>query len=124
MNGKFQNNIPDLPRLDKTRYEQIFKVYNIKDTPKNFYFYNITKGIKINPDNIDDSYIFKFTPDRNIPWTTLAYSFYGSIYMWWIIKILNHNANIFHAEAGVTLDIIRPEYIEQVLDAINSQISV
>lgn len=124
MNGKFQNSISDLPKLDRSRYEKIFKVYNIENTPKNFYFYNITKGIKINPNDIDDSYILNFKLDRNVPWTTLAYNLYGSIYMWWIIKILNPEANIFHAEAGTTLKLIRPEYVEQVLDIINSQLSV
>lgn len=123
MNGKFQNNIKELPQLDKSRYERIFKVYNIENTPKNFYFYNITKGVKIDTNNIDSRYIVNITLNRNVPWTTLAYNLYGSIYMWWLIKVLNPDTNIFHADAGTTLKVIRPEYIDQVLDAIASQLA-
>lgn len=124
MTGKFQNDISDLPFLDKSRYEKIFKVYNVDNTPKNFYFYNITKGIKIDTSKLDDSYFTNLTLTRNTPWTTLAYMLYGSIYMWWLIKIVNPDTNIFHAEASNTIKVIRPEYIEQVLDVINSQLYI
>lgn len=124
MIGKFQNDINKLPSLDRSRYERIFKVYTVDNTPKNFYFYNITKGVKINTDDIDDNYVIKFTPNRNIPWTTLAYSLYGSMYLWWLIKIINPDANIFHADAGVQLKIIKPEYVDQVINIISDQLSV
>ncbi len=43
MEGKFQNNIEELPTLELYRYENIFKVFETGD--KNFYYYNILKKL-------------------------------------------------------------------------------
>lgn len=124
MAGLYQNEIPTLKVLDKNRYETLFRIYNVEDTPNNFYFYNITKGVKIDASNIDDSYIFEYTLDRNMPWTTLSYRLYGTIYLWWLVKVLNPNSGLFRIEAGTTLKLIRPEFLEQVLDTIQDQIKI
>ena len=124
MAGKYQSEIAALPVLDKNRYETLFRVYNVEDTPNNFYYYNITKGIKINPDNIDENYIIEFTTDRDMPWTTLAARLYGSMFLWWLVKILNPDSGLFSVKSGTTLKLIRPEFLEAVLDSIQSQIKV
>jgi len=41
MDGKYQNNIDELPNLEDYRYENIFKIYQKGD--KDFYYYNILK---------------------------------------------------------------------------------
>ena len=50
MEGNFQNNIDDLPRLNSTRYENIFKIYKEKDI---YYYYNIIQSLYL-PSNIDE----------------------------------------------------------------------
>lgn len=124
MDGKYQNDIQELPTLDKDRYENLFRIYNVTDAPNNFYYYNITKNVKIDPDDVDDAYIIKFTADRDIPWTTLSYGLYGSIYLWWLVKLLNPDTDPFIVESGTTLKVIRPEFVEQVLNVISQQVSV
>jgi hypothetical protein len=124
MTGTFQNNIKELPSLNKTRYERIFKVYNVEDSPKKFFFYNINKGIKIDVDNIDETYTTTLVINGNIPWTTLSYNIYGTIYLWWLIKLINPDTNIFHVESGSTIKIIKPEYVDVVIDFISSQLSI
>jgi len=122
MSARYQNDIPELDVLDNSRYENLFRVYNVEDSPKNFYYYNITKGVKIDPDNIDPAYIYNITIDRDVPWTTLSYKLYNTIYLWWIIKIINPDTDLFIVKSGTELKLIRPEFIDQVLELIQSQI--
>lgn len=125
MDGKYQNSISELPSIDSSRYESIFKVYNISDTPNNFFFYNITKGIKIDVKTIDPVYVYDLIIDRDMPWTTVAYRLYGSVYMWWIIRILNPDkSNLFSVKSGTKLTVIKQEYIKPVIEAIASQLKV
>jgi hypothetical protein len=124
MDGKFQKDIPELPTLDKNRYETLFRIYNVEDSPKNFYYYNITKSIKIDTSNLDDYFFQKYTLNRNTPWTTLSYQLYGTMFLWWLIKLLNPDTDVFVAKAESEIRIIRPEFLEAVLDEIQSQIAV
>ena len=124
MAGQYQNEIATLPVLSKNRYETLFRVYNVEDTPNNFFYYNITKGIKLDIDNIDETYIFEYIMDRDMPWTTLAARLYGSMFLWWLIKILNPDTGLFSIKSGTKLKLIRPEFLEAVLDSIQNQIKV
>jgi hypothetical protein len=122
--GKYQNEIQDLPTLNKERYETLFKVYNASDTPNNFYFYNITKSIKLDTSNLDEFYFITYTVNKNTPWTTLAYQLYGSQFLWWFIKLLNPNTDIFIVKAGSKITVIKPEFLDQILNIIQAQIKV
>jgi hypothetical protein len=125
MDGQYQNNISELPSLDNSRYESIFRVYNASDTPNNFFYYNITRGVKINADNLDPNYYYELTVDRDIPWTTLAYRLYGSIYLWWLIRLINPSSNnLFSVKSGSKLKVIKQEYVKQVLEAIATQLKI
>lgn len=123
MSGEYQNDIPELPLLNTSRYESIFKVYNVEDTAKNFYYYNITKAVKINGDNLDPNYYNEIVVDIDIPWTTLAYRLYGSMYLWWLIRIINpDSSNLFSVKRGSRLKVIKQEYIQQVLALVAEQL--
>ena len=39
--GALQNDIIELPKLNQSDYERIFRVYQIESNNKNFYHYNI-----------------------------------------------------------------------------------
>jgi hypothetical protein len=100
-------------------------VYNASDTPNNFFYYNITRGVKINADNLDPNYYYELTVDRDIPWTTLAYRLYGSIYLWWLIRLINPSSNnLFSVKSGSKLKVIKQEYVKQVLEAIATQLKI
>ena len=122
--GPYQNEIQELPTLDKNRYETLFRVYNASDTPNNFYYYNITRGVKIDTSNLDPTYFTTYTVNKDIPWTTLSYELYGTIYLWWFIKILNPDTDLFICKSGSKISVINPEFLEQVIDIIQSQIKV
>lgn len=120
MDGNYQNNIIELKNLELTRYENIFKIFNTGD--KNFYYYNIVKKISI-PDNLDERLFYHVILPKGIPLTTLSYNAYGTIDLWWLILILNNITNpIKNLPEGKKVRLLKPEYIEQILDSIQTQL--
>lgn len=121
--GLYQNQISNLPSISRERYENIFKLYNTPTSSGNTtYFYNILNKIQIPPD-IDNSILGTITPSSNMPWTTLSNKLYGSIFLWWIIFLINKPEDIFTVKAGVTYKYILPEYLDSIIANIHSQIS-
>jgi len=126
MEGKFQNNITELPELETYRYENIFKVYETKDLgisgDKNFLMYNIVKKIHI-PDNLDNSFFDFFTLNKNLPLTTISYQIYSTTYLWWLIMLVNKIINPYkNLPVGQKIRYIKPEYVKIVLDTITKQL--
>ena len=120
--GDFQFNITDLPLLERERYENIFKVYEVEKSPNNFYyFYNILKKIEI-PKTLDKEIVGELDLNTKLPWTTLSYKLYGTQYLWWLLFLLNKPKNIFYAEPGLTIEYVKPDYIAQVVNSIQAQI--
>lgn len=115
MDGKYQNQITTLPKLNDLRYENIFKMYK---TPDNQYYYSILQAINF-PDFIDDTKIFYIQVRQNLPWTAISYNAYQTIELWWLICLVNKIYNpVKGPSAGTVLKIIRPEYIRSIIDEI------
>lgn len=120
MFGQYQNAVDDLPSLDNFRYENIFKISQTGD--KNFYFYNIIKTISV-PDDIDSNLYETITVPQNLPLTSLSYDIYGTQHLWWLIMIVNKIDNPMQlAKRGVALKIIKPSYVNDVIDSILTQL--
>ena len=99
-------------------------MYNITtENGTNTYFYNILNKVQI-PSNLDKTIVGNITPTSNMPWTTLSYKLYGSIFLWWLIFLLNKPEDIFTVKSGVTYMYILPEYIDDVITSIQSQLSI
>lgn len=122
MNGTLQKNITNLPTLDTSRYENIFKVYTVENgTKDSYYFYNILNKITI-PDSIDQTLLGTSTLNKKLPWTTFSYQLYGTIYLWWLIFLLNKPKNVFYAEAGKQYKYFLPEYVDAIITNILGQV--
>ena len=120
MEGEYQNNIIELGNLDLTRYENIFKLYNTG--VKNFFYYNINKKISI-PDDIDENLFYHVILPKGTPLTTLSFNAYGTIDLWWLILISNNITNpIKDLPDGKKVRLLKPDFIEQVLDSIKRQL--
>jgi len=121
--GLSQNSVTDLPSLERTRYENIFKVFKLlKDADNSYYFYNINNKVMI-PEDLDDNIFNVITPNVNTAWTTLSFRLYGTIDLWWLIFIINRPKDIFLAESGVSYRYINPGFINDVLTNIEQQIN-
>lgn len=122
MNGKLQKNIPNLPALDTTRYENIFKVHIVENGSRDsYYFYNILNRVTI-PDSIDQTLLGTISLNKKLPWTTLSYQLYGTIGLWWLIFLLNKPKNIFYAESGSQYKYFLPVYVDSIISNILGQV--
>lgn len=117
MEGEYQNNIDKLSDLDKYRLENIFKIYQ---DDKTYYYYNILKNIAF-PTDMDTEYYTIKNINFNKPLTLISNELYGTIELWWLILVVNNIFNPFIS--GVhSVKIIKPKYINNVLDIIQSQL--
>jgi hypothetical protein len=74
------NQIPISTSFDKTRYEQIFKLYKIiKDDENSYAFFNILNKVII-PTSLNSELFGTIVLNSKLPWTTLAYKLYGDIH--------------------------------------------
>jgi len=122
MSGNLQKNISNLPALDTTRYENIFKVHIVENGPRDsYYFYNILNKVTI-PDNIDQTLLGTISLSKKLPWTTLSYQLYGTISLWWLIFLLNKPKNIFYAESGNQYKYFLPVYVDSIINNILGQV--
>lgn len=115
---KKQNEIAALPTISNIRYENIFRVYQDFTNNKGFYWYNITNKIAL-PSNLDSDLLDTTVVNTKTSWTTLSYILYGSIYLWYLLYILNKTQNRFYISPGEKIIFIKNQYLTTVINKIN-----
>ena len=109
----YQNDISQLPKLESTRYENIFNVY---ETIDGYYYYNILSKVST-PINLDPQYLTFHKIVKVMPWTTLSYNIYGTQYLWWLLCVINKIKNPTKMlQPGQVFAAITPEYVPTVLN--------
>jgi hypothetical protein len=105
------------------RYENIFNVYELTNENNDSYvFYNILSKVSI-PSDLDDSVFEYFIVQSEMPLTTLSNDIYKSQHLWWLIMAVNNIKNPVRLIAGGSkIKIIKPEYLENVLNSIKQKI--
>jgi len=120
MEGNFQNNINDLPRLNSTRYENIFKIYKEKDI---YYYYNIIQSLYL-PSNIDEEKVYYMVISNRMPWTTISYNAYKTIDLWWLICLANSIYNpVEFPRVGTSVRVIKSVYVNDILKDIKTYLA-
>jgi nucleoid-associated protein YgaU len=107
-----QNDIPNLPNLPQSRYENIFNVY--QDENKN-YFYNLLQTVVI-PNNLPANYFttYRVTYGDTLPF--ISYKVYGRTDLWWLIAKVNNITNpTIELEPITTLKVIVPNIVSTIL---------
>ena len=84
-----QNLIYNLPRLNSTKYENIFNVYTDVD---NNYYYNLLQTI-VFPSNLPNSFFVQYVVCNQDAWSLISYKVYNTIDLWWIILLANNISN-------------------------------
>jgi len=114
------NQIPNLPKLRRPRYENIFNTYKVTKDGKDFFFYNINNKV-ILPPEIDKTFVNTTVIAADLPWTLLAHKLYGNQTLWWTLYILNQNSNKpkFIAEAGSTIVYFNDSVVNTLIGIIN-----
>ena len=100
------------------RYNDLFNLYYSKEeipfTLKN-------RSVAFPEDKTNPIYENKFI-SIDTPWTVLSHNIYGTIDYWWVLSSLN-KSQIFYAEEGTEITIIKQQYIEDIVSTIKSQIN-
>lgn len=116
--GQFQNDINILPNLPRTRFENIFRLYQ----DSQYYFFNILKTIHL-PNDIDPSIINFQTISGTWALPVMSYRIYGTMDLWWLIAIANGIDDPTQLiKAGTKLKIIKKQYVSAVLESIENQL--
>lgn len=98
--------------ITSENYENIFNIYNDEN---DFYYYNLLKKVDFPIDLSPDVYDYYETKTIET-YTMIAYKFYKSVTLWWIICAANHIDNPMEQPgAGILLKIIKPSYIRTIL---------
>lgn len=96
-------------------YNNIFTKYTtIEECP----FSLLTRSI-IFPSDTDLPWYDKFYVDTDMAWTILSYRLYGSIEHWWVLASLNRS-DIFYAKENTEILYIKKDYLNQILNSINT----
>lgn len=114
------NQIPDLPRIPNTRYENLFNVYTVKKDGKDFYFYNITNKVVL-PTRVGGNFISKTTVNAKMTWATLSYKIYGTMNLWFLLYLLNNKDNKISFTVDPSDDIlyIKPAFLNSIIQKLN-----
>lgn len=110
-------NINDIPPINGEYYENILNVYQTQDE-SNYYYYNISKKVTVDLQNIDEQYIKYVYIDSAMPLTTISYKLYTTIHLWWLIAAMNNLNPINVPTSGTVFIVIRREYLQNILQAI------
>jgi hypothetical protein len=119
MTGLFQNQIKELPALNRYRYEKIFRVYKNNGI---HYFYNLLQTLNL-PDQIDETKVYYITAKQKEPWTMISFRAYKTIELWWLLCLLNKIYNpLLFPESGTTLKVLRPQYLPELFNEIENNL--
>jgi len=119
MEGNFQNNIKELPKLNSTRYENIFKVYKENE----FYYYNLIQSIYL-PSNIDEEKVYYMVISNRMPWTSISYNAYKTIDLWWLLCLANSIYNpVEFVKAGASIRVIKSIYVNDIIKDIKNYLN-
>ena len=95
------------------KYDSIFNSYL---TTEGVPFTLKSRSIKF-PEDMSLEIYDKIYVSGNIPWTILSYQIYNTIDYWWILATLN-SKYVFYAPEGEEIHYIKPEYIDNIISAI------
>ena len=104
------------------RYENIFNAYALENENGNKYaFYNILNKISI-PDDVEASVFDYYSIPSYMPLTTLSQRIYQTMYLWWLIVVVNKIQNPVKLIApGSVIKVIKPEYIDSILGSLQQK---
>lgn len=118
--GKYQNDLQDIEQLDITRYENVFKLYELGD--KKHLWYNIVKNIGI-PTNLQESVYREIVLNETTPLTVVSFQQYNTTNLWWLICLMNGIQNPYDTSyRNKKIKVLRKEYVKPVLDYIKQQL--
>ena len=101
--------------ITSENYENIFNIFTDEN---DFYYYNLLKKVDF-PDDLDPLVYDWYQCKGGETYPNIAFNYYGSVVLWWIIVAANHiDDPLSQPEAGTLLKIIRTPYVKTILTKI------
>lgn len=99
------------------RYNQLFYRYT---TSEGIPFTLKNRSVNFPEDPSNPIYQIKYI-STDTPWTILSNTIYGTIDYWWVLCLLNQS-DVFYAKESSEIRVIDPDYIEDIIATIRSQL--
>lgn len=106
-------------RLNNISHLKLFNILEDVDKTK---LLNIWRSFTFNEDVIDNTpYYETYEVENEDWWDNIAYKFYDTPNLWWVIAMMNNIVNPFEElEIGSNIKILREQYLYQLLKEIRS----
>lgn len=113
--GTYQSNHSGLKLLNKQKYENIFRLGENNGK----LYYNLLDTLTLPSSVVNDAFfVIKTLPNET--WTNISYRVYDTIELWWLIAIVNNIYNPFVLPQYIK--VIKPDYIDLIIDNIHQQL--
>lgn len=100
--------------ISESNFENVFNVYEDKNSEK--YFYNILKTVII-PEDLDEEYYDNYSVKFGDMWTTISYKFYNDVSLWWVVCVANQIDDATkNPKIGSTIKIIKSQYLPEIIN--------
>jgi hypothetical protein len=106
-------------RLSSVSYLKLFNMLQDSDNTK---YLNIWKSFTLNEDVTDDTVFYEtYEVSNDDWWDNIAYYYYESPGLWWIIAMMNDIVNPFEElEPGSNIKILKDRYLYQLIKEMES----
>jgi hypothetical protein len=110
-------NIDEIPPVGGDYYENILNVYQTQDE-SNYYYYNISKKIVVDINDVDETYIEYYYIDRPMPLTTMSFKLFGTMHLWWLIAAMNQLNAVEVPPANIVVAVPKRAYLQNILNGL------
>ena len=115
-----QYEISDAPYISEENFANLFNIYFKKETEefKNMLTYSINKSIYFsNVDNMSPNNFTFYECKEKDSWSTISYSFYDTIELWWLICKVNNITDpvAFSPLPGQNIKLLNKDLVPSIL---------
>lgn len=125
--GLYYNQIPKAPSIETVSYENFFKLHIAEEGGNEKVFFNLLKKIYLvdKSSDLNPKYFDTYVIDVDLPWVILSYNIYNTLNLWWLLCIVNNIQDpTKNPEQGSYIKVIKPQYVELVVNTINLQLKL
>jgi hypothetical protein len=107
----------ELTGLPKNKFSFLRLFNTLLDNDRETKFLNIFRSYVVNEDSLRDiSFFESYEVSNGEYWDNVSYNLYGTVYLWWVIALLNNITNPFEElNDGDQLNVLRDDYVYQLV---------
>lgn len=102
-------------------FEKYLSTYETSD---GFTVYNLSLGVHLDFDSINENLFDYYHVTQSDAWTTISYKFYRTIKLWWLVIKCNSDTidnPMMMPTVGTKIRIAKPILVQNILNALSTQ---